>query len=280
MLTFNFFQAGTGTSNAYERSIQTVCRECTASSNPVLFGRILEAQRRGTKICAVDSRYTPTMAKADMTQIIRPASGNWLGLYLMKIFLEEKSFAPESMATGTIHTESWQNSFARMPSEAALHATGVPFDRIRPLARLLSGCSPVTVITGRALETLEYFCGLRGHPAIQASHMVFPAAAWPERDELCFCENSTLQWGRRIVAPADSCPAPDEQQCPGMAAGSDRFPLLHTMSFDSGDGDPTCVKVCPTGAITFEEISVDSRMKLIANAGNYSGMVKQALGAA
>lgn len=45
-------------------------------------------------------------------------------------------------------------------------------------------------------------------------------------------------------------------------------------------GDPTCVKVCPTGAITFEEISLESRLKLIANADKFSGLVKQVLGAA
>jgi ferredoxin len=46
------------------------------------------------------------------------------------------------------------------------------------------------------------------------------------------------------------------------------------------NGDPACIKVCPAGAITFEEVSMESRLKLIANADKLPGVVSQALGAA
>ncbi len=47
---------------------------------------------------------------------------------------------------------------------------------------------------------------------------------------------------------------------------------------DLCDGDPTCAKVCPTGAITCEEITKESYLKLIANAECIPQLVKQALG--
>jgi len=47
---------------------------------------------------------------------------------------------------------------------------------------------------------------------------------------------------------------------------------------DLCDGDPTCVKVCPTGAITCEEVSRDTYLKLIEKAERIPQLVKQALG--
>lgn len=48
---------------------------------------------------------------------------------------------------------------------------------------------------------------------------------------------------------------------------------------DLCDGDPTCAKVCPTGAITCEEITKETYLKLIANAACIPELVKQALAA-
>ena len=47
---------------------------------------------------------------------------------------------------------------------------------------------------------------------------------------------------------------------------------------DLCDGDPTCAKVCPTGAITCEDISKETYLKLVANAECIPQLVKQALG--
>ena len=47
---------------------------------------------------------------------------------------------------------------------------------------------------------------------------------------------------------------------------------------DLCDGDPTCVKVCPTEAITCEEITKEAYLKLMNNAECIPQLVKQALG--
>ena len=46
---------------------------------------------------------------------------------------------------------------------------------------------------------------------------------------------------------------------------------------DLCDGDPTCVKVCPTGALTFEEVSRETHLKLLANADRIPGLVRKAM---
>jgi Fe-S-cluster-containing dehydrogenase component len=52
----------------------------------------------------------------------------------------------------------------------------------------------------------------------------------------------------------------------------------HVLKCDLCDGDPTCAKVCPTGAITFEEVSKETYLKLIENAECIPQLVKEALG--
>jgi carbon-monoxide dehydrogenase iron sulfur subunit len=47
---------------------------------------------------------------------------------------------------------------------------------------------------------------------------------------------------------------------------------------DLCDGDPTCVKVCPTQALTFEEVSQETYLKLLQNADRLPQLVREALG--
>ncbi len=47
---------------------------------------------------------------------------------------------------------------------------------------------------------------------------------------------------------------------------------------DLCEGDPTCVKVCPTGALTYEEVSKETYLKLLQNAERIPQLVKEALG--
>ena len=47
---------------------------------------------------------------------------------------------------------------------------------------------------------------------------------------------------------------------------------------DLCDGDPTCVKVCPCGALTYEDVSKEAYTKLVANADKIPSLVREALG--
>ncbi len=43
-------------------------------------------------------------------------------------------------------------------------------------------------------------------------------------------------------------------------------------------GDPTCVKVCPAGALTFEDLSKEAYLKLVASADRIPALVREAVG--
>jgi anaerobic carbon-monoxide dehydrogenase iron sulfur subunit len=47
---------------------------------------------------------------------------------------------------------------------------------------------------------------------------------------------------------------------------------------DLCDGDPTCVKVCPAGALTYEDLSKEAYLKLLACADRIPSLVREAVG--
>ncbi len=47
---------------------------------------------------------------------------------------------------------------------------------------------------------------------------------------------------------------------------------------DLCDGDPTCVKVCPAGALAFEDVSKEAYLKLLACADRIPALVREAVG--
>jgi Fe-S-cluster-containing dehydrogenase component len=52
----------------------------------------------------------------------------------------------------------------------------------------------------------------------------------------------------------------------------------HVLKCDLCDGDPTCVKICPTGALSYEEMSKEAYLKLLENADRIPSLVRTALG--
>jgi anaerobic selenocysteine-containing dehydrogenase len=122
-----------------------------ASTHPVAFGRILEAQRRGVKIIAADTRFTATMSKADVAITIQPHSGNSFGLVLMKMLLEETLVNQKALEDCFGDSQSWQSTFASMALEGAASAIGPQLDEIHRLALLLGRHQPAVMITGKRL---------------------------------------------------------------------------------------------------------------------------------
>lgn len=47
---------------------------------------------------------------------------------------------------------------------------------------------------------------------------------------------------------------------------------------DLCDGDPTCVKVCPASALTYEDVSQEAYLKLLAHADRIPALVREAVG--
>jgi anaerobic selenocysteine-containing dehydrogenase len=122
-----------------------------AATHPVAFGRILDAQRRGTKIVVVDTRFTATMSKADVAMIIKPHSGNRFGLALMKLLLDEEIVHQETLNNRFEEAQTWQSTFSAMALDESGSAIGLQLDDIRRLALLLSRHQPAVLITGKRL---------------------------------------------------------------------------------------------------------------------------------
>ena len=128
-----------------------------ASTHPVAFQRVLQAQRNGTKIIAVDSRFTTTLSKADIAVIIEPKRGNDLGLALMKMLLEEQVLDPTSAASRFKDFKPWMDSYSALPMENLAAVTGLNIETIRAIARALGHRSPAVLITAKHLAFARHY---------------------------------------------------------------------------------------------------------------------------
>jgi anaerobic selenocysteine-containing dehydrogenase len=115
-----------------------------AATHPVAFQKVLEAQRNGAKIIAADSRFTATLAKADMAVLIKPNTGNTLGLALMKVLLEEQ-------LVDTADLQAVKDSYAALPMDRLELSTGLSSDNIHLVARAVARRQPAVWITGKRL---------------------------------------------------------------------------------------------------------------------------------
>lgn len=123
-----------------------------ATTHPVAFGRLMDARDRGTEIIALDSRFTPTMSKADASFELRPESGNRFALALMKAMIEENLYSTDLAASFFNHFESWKASFETVDYGDLEKMTGLPAGKVKEIARRLAAKTPVTVITGKRLS--------------------------------------------------------------------------------------------------------------------------------
>jgi anaerobic selenocysteine-containing dehydrogenase len=128
-----------------------------AVTHPVAFGWILEAQQKGAKIIAADTRFTTTLSKADLALMIRPNSGNLLGLYITKSLLEERLYHQDAADANLTEVSSWKDSFEKLSWEDAVSLTGVSQGQVIHLSRLIQKNGPTTVITGKSLARLNHY---------------------------------------------------------------------------------------------------------------------------
>jgi anaerobic selenocysteine-containing dehydrogenase len=128
-----------------------------ASTHPVAFRRVLEAQRNGATIIAADSRFTPTLAKADMAVLIAPNSGNDLGLALMKILLEEQLIDAAAAEAKFASYLAWKDSYAALPLPSLETAIGLDAEKIRLIARALGRRQPAVLVTAKRLAFARHY---------------------------------------------------------------------------------------------------------------------------
>ncbi|MDQ7781730.1 MAG: molybdopterin-dependent oxidoreductase [Desulfomonilaceae bacterium] len=128
-----------------------------ASTHPTAMNWILDARRRGAVIVVADSRFTATMSKADTTLLIRPGSGNRLGMAVMKLLLENDSWQSASIEKGSSEAAAWRESLSELTIETLAEATGLEPSRLVELSRILAARRGVTIITGKRLAYLPHY---------------------------------------------------------------------------------------------------------------------------
>lgn len=126
-----------------------------ATTHSVAFGWVVEAQQRGAKLIVADTRFSRTMSKADWSIRIRPGRGNFLGLALMKLILENPDFNDDLGKTRINDYEKWKASFENLSWDGLTTAVGLTSQNLQELSNLLQRNRPITIITGRNLSTLE-----------------------------------------------------------------------------------------------------------------------------
>lgn len=125
-----------------------------ATTHPVAFGWVLEAQQQGAKIIVADPRFTRTMSKADLALRIRPKTGNLLGVALMKMVLEEADQDQPLIKSRFRDPEKWQGSFNRLSWEDLENSLGLTIKEVKGLKDLLLKNHQATIITGKTLAAL------------------------------------------------------------------------------------------------------------------------------
>ncbi len=120
-----------------------------ATTHPVAFEWVLDAQRRGTKVCAVDTRFTATLAKADMAAVIQPGCGNQLGMAILKEFDAEGLWAAASAMNPMPESKAWAAVCRQLSVASIENIAGIRPGAVRSMVRLLATRSPVKMITGK-----------------------------------------------------------------------------------------------------------------------------------
>jgi sulfite reductase (NADPH) flavoprotein alpha-component len=192
-----------------------------AATHPVAFGWALEAQRRGARIVAADARFTTTLSKADHPLMIAPGAGNALGLFLLKVMLDESLQDPEAVEAALNAPENWEASFAHLSLADAPSATGLSADDIVGLCRMLKREGPVTVITGKRLAYQDHY---RSWPTLAAAMgwMGRPGGGW-----------YPLESGRpRLDAAGDI----DEETAGPLPSGAGAYPYQTRKSHAPEEG--------------------------------------------
>jgi anaerobic selenocysteine-containing dehydrogenase len=87
----------------------------------------------------------------------------------------------------------WQGALDGMEIKALIGSGNCLGDFLAPLQKQVNA-SDLTVYFGSFPNRTR-----------QAAHMVFPAAAWAERDSVGFTNDGAVQWSPRVVKPNDAC---------------------------------------------------------------------------
>ncbi len=115
------------------------------------FHWILEAQRQGTKVVVIDTRFTETAQAADRFIQISPGTDGALGMALLNFIIKNNLYDQDFVAEHTNGFEELAQAVESFTLERAADITGVPSNIIEELAQELASYRPGMLFEGRGI---------------------------------------------------------------------------------------------------------------------------------
>lgn len=122
-------------------------------SPPFMFARLIKAQKKGTKVIAIDHMRSDIAQRADQWLAVRPGTDGALALGLLHVIIEEKLYDKEFVERWTIGFTELKEYVREFPAERVEEITGVPGKVVKALARELAATKNTSL---RAYTGLEY----------------------------------------------------------------------------------------------------------------------------
>ena len=119
-----------------------------ATSDPVLMGWIINAQERGTKLIAIDSRDTVTMSKADIPLKVRPGTEVALLSGMVNFIVRENLYDLPFVRKWVKGFEEWMEVAKEYSLEKVEKISDIPGATVAEAARLFATLFPSQIIAG------------------------------------------------------------------------------------------------------------------------------------
>ncbi|ATW28921.1 dehydrogenase [Candidatus Formimonas warabiya] len=121
-------------------------------SPPFLFKRIVEAQKQGKKVIAIDHMKSDIAQRADQWIAVRSGTDGALALGLIHIIIEEGLYDREFVHHWTVGFEELKDYVKKFTPEEVERITWVPQEQVISLAREIAQVRPATLRTYTGLE--------------------------------------------------------------------------------------------------------------------------------
>lgn len=121
-------------------------------SPPFMFKRIVNAQKNGKKIIAIDQMKSDIASRADQWIPIRSGTDGALALGLINIVISEALYDQDFVENWTVGFDDLKDYVKQFTPEAVERITGVPKDQVVSLAREIAAAKPATLRTYTGLE--------------------------------------------------------------------------------------------------------------------------------
>ncbi|MEN6349433.1 MAG: molybdopterin-dependent oxidoreductase [Syntrophomonas sp.] len=121
-------------------------------SPPFMFKRIVQAQKNGKKIIAIDHMKSDIARRADRWIGLRSGTDGALALGLINVVITEELYDKEFVKNWTVGFEELSKYVKRFTPEEVERITWVPKEQVVSLAREIAASHPVTLRTYTGLE--------------------------------------------------------------------------------------------------------------------------------